>query len=326
MNKKFKYLLLFLTCFILWIIATPTKVSADIKGIAVTPLVTDSDITDRFQIISKGGETRTLKVSISNFNSGSIDLVVAPTNATTSSDGKLVFTDVVKKGDYGLQDSFASMTKTKKVTIKSNQTKDLDFKVKLPDHKINGLIIGGFNVYENTSNYNGNANVPVWITGDNKAVGGILKAYNLTLGVQNYQPHVYVNLQNDQPGLMKNVVVHMTIKRQSWLDRFNLGPKKMVADLRYPKIAPNSKVPIDFNQNQTPIAPGTYKMKGVARSGKTVWNFHKTYKISQSDANKINSKSRNLIYDKTLTYILISGVLVTLIAFIFWGIWHQNRS
>lgn len=326
MTKKLKCILLFLTCFILWIIATPTNVFADIKGIAVTPLIEDSDITDRFQIISKGNETRKLKISISNFNSSEINLNVVPTNATTSPDGKLIFTDIVKKGDYGLQYAFSNMTKSKKISIKSNQTKDMTFNVKLPSKKINGLIIGGFNIYEYTSNYGGTANVPVWITGDNKAVGGILKAYNLTLGVQNYQPHMYVNLQNDQPGLMKNVVVHMTVKRQSWLDSFNLGPKKMIADLRYPKIAPNSKVPIDFNQNQTPIAPGTYKMKGVARSGKTVWNFHKTYKISQSDANKINSKSRNLIYDKTLTYILISGVLVTLIVFIFWGIWYQNRS
>lgn len=326
MTKKLKYILLFLTFFILGVIITPTRVNADIKGIAVTPLITDSDITDRFQIISKGSEVRKIKISISNFNSGTTDLKITPTNATTSADGKIIFTDIVKKGDYGLQNSFAKMTKEKSIKIKSNQTKDIEFSIKLPSHKIKGLVIGGFNIYEQNNYNSGSANVPVWITGDNKAVGGILKTDNLTLGVENYQPHIYVNLQNDQPGLMKNVIVHMTVKRQSWLDRFNLGPKKMIADLRYPKIAPNSKVPVDFNQNQTPIAPGTYKVSGVARSGKTVWNFHKTYKISQSDANKINSKSRNLIYDKTLTYILISGVLVTLIVFIFWGIWYQNRS
>lgn len=148
MNKRLKCILLFLTCFIVGIIATPTIVSADIKGIAVTPLISDSEITDRFQIISKGSEVRKIKISISNFNSGTTNLKVVPTNATTSSDGKIIFTDKVKRGDFGLQDSFAKMTNGKTVRIKSNQTKDLEFSIKLPAHKIKGLIIGGFNIYE----------------------------------------------------------------------------------------------------------------------------------------------------------------------------------
>lgn len=305
---------------------TPKTIYADINGVTVTPLIGDSDVTDRFQIISKKSGERKLKISISNFGIRRLRLKVVPTNATTSSDGKIAYTENIKTGDFGLQYAFADMTKSQITTLKPNQTKDLTFKVKIPGKKIKGLIMGGFNIYDVNRTESGNSTVPVWITKDNKPVGGILSLYNLSLAVEKHQPHVYVNLQNNQPGMMKKVIIHATVKRESWLDRFNMGPKKMIADLTYPKVAPNSKIPIDFNQNQTPITPGKYKVEGIARSGKAVWNFKKTYTITQKQANDINSRCKNLVYDKTITYILIVLVLVSLIVLIFWGIWHQNRS
>lgn len=125
---------------------------------------------------------------------------------------------------------------------------------------------------------------------------------------------------------MKNVIVHMTVKRKSWLDRFNLGDKKMTADLTYPKVAPNSRIPVDFDQNTTPIKAGTYVVKGAARSGKATWTFHKTYTITQDQANNINKRCKGLIYNKTTTYILIVCVLVSIIFLIFWAIWYSGRS
>ncbi|ATO45719.1 hypothetical protein C5L30_001320 [Companilactobacillus farciminis] len=109
-------------------------------------------------------------------------------------------------------------------------------------------------------------------------------------------------------------------------DRFNLGPKTMSADLTYPKVAPNSRIPVDFDQNTTPIQAGKYVVKGAARSGKATWTFHKTYTITQDQANDINKRCKGLIYNKTTTYILIVCVLVSLIFLIFWAIWHSGRS
>ncbi|APX72034.1 DUF916 and DUF3324 domain-containing protein [Companilactobacillus allii] len=326
MNKKWIYWFIMTTFLIIGFFNASTTTFADVDGVTVTPLVGDSDVTDRFQIISKDGGERDIKISISNFGIRKLYLKVVPTNATTSADGKMVYTDNVKTGQFGLQASFGSMTKEQKVTLKPNQTKDLTFKVKIPDKKIKGLIMGGFNIYDTTRPSGGSSSVPVWITEDNKSVGGILKLYDLSLGVQHSQPFIYVNLQNTQPGIMKKVIVHMKVKRESWLDRFNLGPNAMIADLTYPKVAPNSKVPIEFNQNQTPIKAGTYKVSGVARSGKAVWNFKKTYTITEKQANDINKRCKNLVYDKTVTYVLIVLVLVSLIFLIFWGLWRQNRS
>ncbi|MBL3531350.1 DUF3324 domain-containing protein [Companilactobacillus zhachilii] len=306
--------------------AVPKVVRADIDGITVTPLIGDSDVSDKFQIIGKPNSVRTLKISFANFGTTNVKLKAVPTNATTSMDGKIVYTDSVKAGQYGLQYAFSDMTTSKTVSLKVGQTKDLAFKVKLPSGKINNLIMGGFNIYDMTNQARGNASVPVWITDDNKSVGGVVTLHNLGLDVISKKPHIIVNLQNKEPGQMKDVIVHMTVKRKSWLDRFNLGDKTMTADLTYPKVAPNSRIPVDFDQNTTPIKAGTYVVKGAARSGKATWTFHKKYTITQDQANNINKRCKGLIYNKTTTYILIVCVLVSIIFLIFWAIWYSGRS
>ncbi|ALB29527.1 WxL protein peptidoglycan domain-containing protein [Companilactobacillus heilongjiangensis] len=326
MNKKIVYVISMLVFAFIGFIMIPQTAKADIDGVTVTPLIGDSDITDRFQIIGKPNATRTLRISIANFGIRNVRLKIVPTNATTSMDGKIVYTDNVKSGQYGLKYAFADMTKSQTVLVKTNKTKDVSFKVKLPEGEVDNLILGGFNIYDISKSVGGNADIPVWITGSNKAVGGIVTLHNLGLDVIQKQPHIIVNLQNKEPGLMKNVIVHMTVKRKSWLDRFNLGDKTMTADLTYPKVAPNSKIPVDFDQNTTPIKAGTYVVKGAARSGKATWTFHKTYTITQDQANNINKRCKGLIYNKTTTYILIVCVLVSIIFLIFWAIWYSGRS
>ncbi|KRO00407.1 WxL protein peptidoglycan domain-containing protein [Companilactobacillus kimchiensis] len=303
-------------------------VKADINGVTVTPLIEDdsSGVTDRFQIVGKPGEKRTVKISLGNFSINRYRIIVQPTNATTSMTGQIVFHDMVKKNQYGLKHSFADMTQKKEVSIGPNKTKDVSFNIKLPKSEIDGLILGGFYIYVKGDSSKGAANVPVWITDNNKAVGGILTLRNLSLDVIQKKPHIFVNLQNKEPGMMKKVIVHATVKRKSWLDRFNLGNKTMIADLTYPKVAPNSRIPVDFDQNTTPISAGKYVVKGAARSGKATWTFHKTYTITQDQANNINKRCKGLIYNKTTTYILIVCVLVSLIFLIFWAIWYSGRS
>lgn len=326
MNKKVVCLVFGIFLSLVSFFSFDNYVKADIDGLTVTPLIGDSDVTDRFQIIGDSNSERTLEISLSNFGIRRLHLEVVPTNATTSMDGKIVYTDDVKAGQYGLKYAFSDMTKSQKVTLAPNKTKDLKFKVKLPSKKINGLVLGGFSIRSLNNDVHGTADVPVWLTDDNKPVGGILSLHNLSLDVIDKKPHIIVNLQNKEPGMMKKVIVHVTVKRKSWLDRFNLGPKTMSADLTYPKVAPNSRIPVDFDQNTTPIQAGKYVVKGAARSGKATWTFHKTYTITQDQANDINKRCKGLIYNKTTTYILIVCVLVSLIFLIFWAIWHSGRS
>ncbi|AKP03277.1 hypothetical protein ABB45_06325 [Companilactobacillus farciminis] len=136
MNKKVVCLVFGIFLSLVSFFSFDNYVKADIDGLTVTPLIGDSDVTDRFQIIGDSNSERTLEISLSNFGIRRLHLKVVPTNATTSMDGKIVYTDDVKAGQYGLKYAFSDMTKSQKVTLAPNKTKDLKFKVKLPSKKL----------------------------------------------------------------------------------------------------------------------------------------------------------------------------------------------
>ncbi|MFT8412630.1 MAG: DUF916 domain-containing protein [Schleiferilactobacillus perolens] len=91
------------------------NVSADISSVSVTPMIEGSDVTDRFQLIVKPGQTRKITVSFTNFGSSPITLAVVPRNAATSGEGKIVYSRDVSAGDSKLRYAFKDITKRKYV-------------------------------------------------------------------------------------------------------------------------------------------------------------------------------------------------------------------
>lgn len=290
-------------------------VSADISNVSVTPMIEDSSITDRFQLIVKPGQRRKVTISFTNFGSLPLTLRAVPRNASTSDQGKIIFSQVVSAGDNKLQFAFADMTDAQTIRLDAQQTKDVTFTIKAPNSPFIGVIMGGIFVYDASQGaQTGSVAVPVWLTQTNKAVGGSLLLAGINAKAVDQQPYMYVNLSNTQPGIMKNVVVHMSIRRNGFMEWLNLGLKPMTADLKYDNVAPNSRIPVAFNQKQTPIKPGNYVVEGTAQTGKTKWKFGGTYSISQAEADKVNKASKNLVYDYTWAYLLgIVGLVVLII-------------
>ncbi|ERL63708.1 hypothetical protein L248_2248 [Schleiferilactobacillus shenzhenensis LY-73] len=289
-------------------------------------MIEDSSVTDRFQLIVKPGQQRQVTISFTNFGSAPVQLTASPRNASTSDQGKLIYSNVVHAGDNKLQFAFTEMTKPKTIHLDAQETKDVSFTINVPKSPFIGLIMGGFYIYDPTQGPQaGSVAVPVWLTQTNKAVGGTLLLTGIHAKAVNEQPYMYVNLSNTQPGIMKNVVVHMKIRRNGFMEWLNLGLKPMTADLRYDTVAPNSAVPIAFNQKQTPIKAGNYVVDGTATAGKAKWKFGGTYSISKEQADRVNKASKNLIYDYTWAYLLGIVGLVVLIIIVLLLIHHQLK-
>jgi hypothetical protein len=223
-------------------------VFADISSVSVTPMIEGSDVTDRFQLIVKPGQTRKITVSFTNFGSSPVTLRVVPRNASTSDNGKIVYSQPASAGDNKLRYAFKDMIKQRTIKLDSQQTKDVDFTIDVPKEKFIGLIMGGLYIYDDQQGEGaGTVAVPVWLTETNQAVGGSLVLAGIETDAVDQQPYLYVKLSNTQPGIMKNVVVHMKIRRNGFLEWMNLGLKPMTADLIYKNVAPNSVIPIAFN-------------------------------------------------------------------------------
>lgn len=94
--------ILLLAVFICFVLGFPSEVRADISNVSVTPIIDSSDITDRFQLIVKPGDVRSVTVSFTNFSSSPIVLKAVPRNASTSDQGKIIYSQDTDVGDNRL--------------------------------------------------------------------------------------------------------------------------------------------------------------------------------------------------------------------------------
>jgi hypothetical protein len=302
-----------------------TPAQADIQSVSVTPLVDDSDQPDRFTITGKPGSTQKLKMSITNFGMETLDLRAQPTNATTNSAGQIDFGDLVSSGEFGLKYPFSEMTKAQDFVLKKNQTKELTFTVHLPSQKMDGSVIGGFKVFDVKHPKNGHSGVGVYFDTVANTSKQSLSLHGITPEVHNTQPYLMVDLANYQAKTLKNTVVQVKLKKNNWYNKLGINNQIDVADVNLDKIAPNSRIPIEFNQKQSPIQPGNYLVEGTVKNASKVWHFKENIKVEPVAANMVNQEAKNLIYDKTSLYVAIIGILSAVIVLVFWGIAYQRR-
>lgn len=300
-------------------------VKADIHSVSVTPLVENTQEPDRFEISGEPGSEHTLKLSITNFGIETLDIKIQPTNATTSPNGDIDIGESVVAGDYGLRTSFAEMTQPQMIRLKKNQTRNVTFKVKLPDQQLNGTVIGGFSIFDEKHPNAGHSGVGVYFGAQETSNKHSIKLQGITPEVHNSQPFLSVNLANYEAKTLENTTFQVKIKKNNWYNKLGINNNVDVQDVHFAKIAPNSKIPIEFNQKQTPIQSGNYLVEGVAKNGKQTWNFKQNYHVDGLAAQLVNKQSKNLIYDKTGFYVTIIGILTGVIILVFWGIAYQRR-
>lgn len=325
LNKKALFILFALFFVNLSFLTTFDSARADIQSVSITPLVGDNEDPERFDVSGQPGTVKTLKMSITNFGIETVNLKIQPTNATTSTEGQFEFSDKVVVGNYGLKHAFADMTSPKTIQLKKNQTKEVSFQVTLPSQQLSGTIISGFDVYDIKHPDDGHSGVGVYFDTVSAKDNHPIKLNGITPEVHNSQPYLMVNLANYQTQIIQDTTVQIKIKKNNWYNKLGLANKTEVQDVHFDKIAPNSRIPVQFNQKQTPIQPGNYLVEGIAKNNEHVWKFKQNVKIEPVAAQMINSEAKNLIYDKTGIYILIVGVLICVIVLVFWSISYQRR-
>lgn len=327
MKKKWLLLsILFAGWFSLFFTAKP--IFADIDSISVTPLISDSNETSRFELNVKPGDTRDLGISLTNFGNQNTTLVIRPVNAGTSVEGQYDYNQPATPGKNGLKADFSSMTSQKTVKLQPQQTKDVHFTVKVPSSGFDGLMMGGFNIYtQGDKNVltRQSANVPVMMTESQTVVQPKMRYNSITTKAVNAQPFIFANIANTKPVAMKNVSYDVTLTRRgplAWLG-INWWGKTYHQVASSMKVAPNSVLPVGFNLKQEPVKAGTYTVDAKITAGEKKWHITGTDTITKAQAGLTNQNSRNLIYDYTWVFELVIAGLVILVLFVIWLIYRQ---
>lgn len=305
------------------------NVFADITNVSVTPQI-DSGDTDKFEMIVKPGDKRSLTIAFTNFGSAVERLKIQPTNAQTDASGNFIYRNVVKKGSNGLAAAFANMTTNKKIVLQPQQSKTITLVVNTPKDNFDGVIYGGFNIYSiNAQGQKLNdesTNIPVIITQTNQNVSGQGKIIGIKAQAIAYQPNIVIQLQNSKPGEAKNVAYNLMIQRKGIFSFLGFNGRKVPVYQSDLTIAPNSILPIPVNFKQQPLKEGKYMVTGsFTINGKTK-KVNKTYSLSKGAVEEVNKHSKGLIYDKTWIFVLIIAGLILLILIVIILIVRQIRS
>lgn len=305
------------------------NVFADITNVSVTPQI-DSGDTDKFEMIVKPGDKRSLTIAFTNFGSAVERLKIQPTNAQTDASGNFIYRNVVKKGSNGLAAAFANMTTNKKIVLQPQQSKTITLVVNTPKDNFDGVIYGGFNIYSiNAQGQKLNdesTNIPVIITQTNQNVSGQGKIIGIKAQAIAYQPNIVIQLQNSKPGEAKNVAYNLMIQRKGIFSFLGFNGRKVPVYQSDLTIAPNSILPIPVNFKQQPLKEGKYMVTGsFTINGKTK-KVNKTFSLSKGAVEEVNKHSKGLIYDKTWIFVLIIAGLILLILIVIILIVRQIRS
>jgi len=323
-NKQWHVLLtgLLSIVFVLWL--SPQAVFADIDNLSVTPVVANSDVTDRFEIVGKPGETRKLTISFTNTGTGAQALRVVPTNASTSLTGEFTYGTPVKSNHYGLPFNFNAATQTKDVTVPASGSKDVTFKVKLPESKFTGLVIGGFHIMS-AADVTQYVDIPVWLTMTNDLPSPKLMFMNLEGASHSSQTYLDLNIANMTAVALNNVSYSFTITSADLLSRVGINKRQYQAVKSDLKVAPNSLLTIPFNTHDAAIAAGKYEIKGTIKSNGQSWNINTNAVVDKQSADRANAKDPNLIRDYTLWFVLGILALVILIGVVLSVIFVKPR-
>lgn len=307
-----------------------TSVQADLSNITVTPLLTDADMSDSLQLVVNPGETHHLTISLTNFGSTSVTLVIRPRNAGTTQAGQLTYDGDAYPGVNGLQVAFRDISAGKMVKVAPQRTKQVELTVKIPKKPFTGTVLAAYSIYDGrTGPDGGTISVPVSITENNPARSGSLTLQGLKPELINQEPYLTVQLVNTQSDPVNDVTAHVTISRLGFLESVGLGYDSRTVTRRYAIVAPNSIIPLPISQRQVPIRAGRYRVRGWITDGTTVTNFNRIYQVSGPAAQTVNTMAKRLSPNNVLYYILAILVIVILIsvclALIVWQLRYHPR-
>ncbi|MDM5452026.1 DUF916 and DUF3324 domain-containing protein [Peribacillus simplex] len=272
-----------------------------------------------FDLYMKPGAEQTISLTVKNNSSEKIDLMIEPNTAVTNQNGVIDYSKNNQKKDRSLKYAFSDLISPKqKVTLKGNQTKKVPFTIQMLDEPFDGVILGGFYVYEinqgakKQEDDNVQINnefsyvIGVKLTETDKRVKPNLKLNKVQAGLMNYRTVVTANLQNTEAMIVNNLEVNARITKEGNRKMLHSSEKNGVS------MAPNSNFDFPISWDNQALEPGKYHIYITAKDGDQTWKFDKMFEIKGDDSKKLNKEAVELEKDYTLIFAGI-GVLIAVL-------------
>lgn len=268
-------------------------------------------------------EPVTVKLGIHNAISSSVGAIdYAKTNPTLDKSLKNPITELVTINDN-----------LKEVTVENFEERIIEYTIQPPAEAFSGVKLGSLRFVKKEGNSESDNDeqsglasqyayvIALMLTEDGERfnLGADLKLTDVDLKLSNGRKVVAATIQNDQPKVMREMVIEGRVQRK--------GDTKVLAknSMTDFSVAPNSnfdfKMPLDLND----FSPVTYVFTGKAEADGKVWNWKEEFTVSGDTARKVNKETVFKLVIPGWAPWMAAGLVLALLVFLMVLIRRQRQ-
>lgn len=255
-------------------------------------------------------EKQIVKVKVTSMQKDPITVVTTLTNAFTNSLGEIGYT-----GDKNLLDQSLAQPLSEIVSIQNPEVTVENFEEKYveilvaPTEHFDGIKLGALefsNKQEKSakgleSNYGYRIGMMIAESAKRYEEPKQLNLLNVFPTLNHGKRAIALNFQNPEPQINKEMNFEVSITKDD-------DPKfEKKLNLENARMAPNSTFNLMVNWGLKQIQPGNYQTKVKVVSASGIWEWDKSFYISDDRADKVNDEAAyNLVVPKWIKYLIVA--------------------
>ncbi|WP_338209235.1 DUF916 and DUF3324 domain-containing protein [Lactiplantibacillus paraxiangfangensis] len=305
--------------------------SANTVGFEVAPVASKYQVdkaVSYYDLKLKPDQTTTLAVRITNTSTQEITVHTGVATATTNPNGVVEYQAAPTGKNIDLPANVSQLITTTddKLTLAKGASKIVTFKVKMPAHKYDGVVVGGLSFLKKAAGQQRKSamaiknqyaySVAVVLHGDQPLAKNRLTLGKIDATQNNGYNQISLALQNRTAAFLNQVKTDVKIYRRG-------GQKVRYKQVnQHGQIAPNSVYELPLRVGRNALKPGAYTAKLAVTSKKQHWTFTKDFEITSARAKQLN---KTAVIDHHVNWWLwISLGLLTLV--LLWVAWYIHRK
>lgn len=335
MNQlKFVKFLIFSMLF--FSVSIPISSTASDTGFSVAAVLPENQMDNGnsyFDLKVEAGKEQNLQVQLINKSNEEKKISIEANTAITNDNGIVDYQTKLSEKDSSLKVDFSDIVMVEnEIILPSNSTIFVPITIKMPVKEFDGIILGGLYFTEKNEKINTNLKKGNQVKSQFGYVIGVklqetdtevmpeLKLQNISLGQRNNRNVFKINIQNNQPAILKEAKITGEINQ--------FGNKKVLykETNNSLKMAPNSNFNFQIPLSNSEFKSGKYVFKGIINSQDKTWKFEKEFEVKSEQAQKLNATSVDLQNNNSMITIYISIILLaTMVAvFLLWFVRYRK--
>lgn len=272
-----------------------------------------------FHLKMTPGQTQTIALTLNNPGKEAITVDISLNSAKTNANGVIDYGKTDIKNDPSLKFDFVDIVKgPESVEIAAGETKNVEFQIKMPETKYDGVIVGGIqfikrNSAEKTDSGGSKVrNVYAYLMGlklqeTDSTLQPDLKLNKVYAEQFNYRNAIMVNFSNTAATYVEEMTTEVQISKQGTSNVLYETKKTSM------RMAPNTLIDFPIDMNGEKMVKGDYIADILVTSGEQKWKWSEKFTITAEEAANFNERDVGLVQEKGLDWKIIAFIFLGLL-------------